>query len=141
MHGWALPRASLNWFGTVVFERVERRFRDRVSIALESHVARLQAASPTIEHHERPEYLDRLAVLRDQVFALDHLFMSLFSVIGFVIRLVIVLVLLATVHPALLLLVVFTVPIGVVALWRPGVLVRRWRSPSRSTTGWPATSS
>ena len=39
----------------------------------------LQASVATIEHHERPEYLDRLAVLRDQVFALDHLFMSLFS--------------------------------------------------------------
>ena len=54
----------------------------RSSVALESHVARLQAAVATIEHHERPEYLDRLSVLRDQVFALDHLFMSLFSTVG-----------------------------------------------------------
>ena len=63
-------------------QRVQRRFRDRVAIALESHVAHLQASVPTIEHHERPEYLDRLAMLRDQVFALDHLFMSLFSTLG-----------------------------------------------------------
>ena len=34
--------------------------------------------SATIEHHERPEYLDRLAVLRNQVFVLDHMYMSLF---------------------------------------------------------------
>lgn len=111
----------LTWFLSVLFERVERRFRDRVSIALESHVARLQAAVPTIEHHERPEYLDRLAVLRDQVFALDHLFMSLFSFAGLLIRLAITLVLLATVSPVLLLLVLFVAPIVAVAVWRPGV--------------------
>ena len=56
--------------------RVQRRFRDRVTIALESHVARLQASVATIAHQERPEYLDRLSVLRDQVFVLDHMYMS-----------------------------------------------------------------
>ncbi len=40
--------------------RVQRRFRDRVTIALEAHVARLQATVATIAHQERPEYLDRL---------------------------------------------------------------------------------
>jgi ATP-binding cassette subfamily B protein len=62
------------WLTTLLSQRVERRFRDRVGIALESHVAELQARVATIEHHERPEYLDRLSILRDQVFALDHLF-------------------------------------------------------------------
>ena len=113
--------ATLTWFLSVLFERIERRFRDRVSIALESHVAKLQASVPTIEHHERPEYLDRLAVLRDQVFALDHLFSSLFSILGWIIRLVITLALLATIHPALLLLAVFAFPTVFVATWRPGV--------------------
>ena len=47
----------------------------------------------TIEHHERPAYLDRLAVLRDQVFALDHLFMSLFSTLGWIFRLALTIVL------------------------------------------------
>ena len=50
-----------------------------MTIALESHVARLQASVATIAHQERPEYLDRLVVLRDQVFVLDHMYMSLFS--------------------------------------------------------------
>ena len=49
---------------SILSERAGRKFRDRVSIALESHVARLQAMVPTVEHHERPEYLDRLAMLR-----------------------------------------------------------------------------
>jgi ATP-binding cassette subfamily B protein len=118
--GLALSAAAL-WFMTVVFERVERRFRDRVSIVLESHVARLQASIATVEHHERPDYLDRLSVLRDQVFALDHLFLSLFSTAGWLIRLAITLVLLAVVHPLLLLLGVFALPTVWVATWRPGV--------------------
>src|SRR5437773_1704207 len=64
------------WFLRTVSTRVQRRFRDKVTIALESHVARLQASIATIAHQERPEYLDRLAMLRDQVFVLDHMYMS-----------------------------------------------------------------
>ncbi len=113
--------ATLLWVLSVVLERTERRFRDRVGIALESHVARLQASVSTVEHQERPEYLDRLSVLRDQVFALDHLFLSLFSMVGWLVRLAVTLVLLATIHPALVLLAVFALPNLVVATWRPGV--------------------
>ena len=104
-----------------MFERVQRRFRDRVSIALESHVARLQASVATIEHHERPEYLDRLAMLRDHVFALDHMFLSLFTTVGWLVRLAVTLVLLMTIDPVLGLLVVFAVPTVVTATWRPAV--------------------
>jgi ABC-type multidrug transport system fused ATPase/permease subunit len=53
---------------------------------LESHVARLQAEVATIAHQERPEYLDRLSVLRDQVFVLDHMHMSLFTTCGWILR-------------------------------------------------------
>ena len=71
--------AAATWFLRVISDRTQRRFRDRLTIALESHVAKLLASTATIEHHERPEYLDRLAVLRNQVFVLDHMYMSLFS--------------------------------------------------------------
>ena len=67
------------WFLRTVSTRVQRRFRDRVTIALETHVARLRASIATIAHQERPEYLDRLSMLRNQVFVLDHMYMSLFS--------------------------------------------------------------
>src|SRR5690606_4196433 len=70
--------AVATWFLSVVSDRTQRRFRDRVTIALESHVARLQASVWTVELHERPEFLDRLAVLRDQVFVLDHMYASIF---------------------------------------------------------------
>ncbi|MGE3689358.1 MAG: ATP-binding cassette domain-containing protein, partial [Acidimicrobiia bacterium] len=107
------------WYVTVLAQRVERRFRDRVGIALEAHVARLQASVATIEHHERADFVDRLSVLRDQVFALDHLFLSLFSTLGWLLRLVFTAALLATIHPLLLFLIVFAIPTVATATWRP----------------------
>ena len=112
---------TATWYLSLLSQRVQRRFRDRVAIALESHVAHLQASVPTIEHHERPEYLDRLAMLRDQVFALDHMFMSLFSTIGWLFRLAITAILLASIHPALILLMLFALPAFWVSTWRPAV--------------------
>src|SRR6185436_11920559 len=101
--------AVATWFLRTVSTRVQRRFRDRVTITLESHVARLQATVATIAHQERPEYLDRLSMLRNQVFVLDHMYMSLFSTMGWLLRLAVTLVLLASIHPALLLLAVAAV--------------------------------
>ncbi|MBW2282698.1 MAG: ABC transporter ATP-binding protein, partial [Deltaproteobacteria bacterium] len=109
------------WFLRVTSDRIQRRFRDRVTIALESHVAGLQASVATIEHHERPEYLDRLAVLRDQVFVLDHMYMSLFTTCGWILRLGVTLALLAWIHPALMLLGLFALPAVGTSSWRPGV--------------------
>jgi ATP-binding cassette subfamily B protein len=113
--------ASATWFLRTVSTRVQRRFRDKVTIALESHVARLQATVATVAHHERPEYLDLLAMLRDQVFVLDHMYMSLFSTCGWILRLVVTLGLLASVHPLLVLLGLFALPAVWTSTWRPAV--------------------
>jgi len=113
--------ASATWFLKVISDRTQRRFRDTVTIALESHVARLQASVATIEHHERPEYLDRLAVLRNQVFVLDHMYMSLFTTCGWILRLGVTLALLISIHPMLALLAVFALPTVLTSTWRPGV--------------------
>jgi ATP-binding cassette subfamily B protein len=113
--------AVATWFLSLVSDRTQRRFRDRVTIALESHVARLQASVATIEHHERPEYLDRLSVLRNQVFVLDHMYMSLFTTGGWVLRLGVTLALLVSIHPALALLALFALPTVLTSTWRPGV--------------------
>src|SRR5437588_729129 len=74
-----------------------------------------------IEHHERPEYLDRLAVLRNQVFVLDHMYWSLFTTCGWVLRLGVTVALLVSIHPALALLALFALPAVLTAAWRPGV--------------------
>ena len=80
--------------------RTIRRLGDRLNIMFQGHVARLQAEVATVEHHERPVYLDRIAVLRTGVFALDHLFASMFTMVGWLVRLAFVSVLLAAIHPA-----------------------------------------
>ncbi|MQA28382.1 MAG: ATP-binding cassette domain-containing protein [Luteitalea sp.] len=109
------------WFLRTISTRVQRRFRDRVTIALESHVALLQGSIATIAHQERPEYLDRLSMLRNQVFVLDHMYMSLFSTLGWILRLAVTMTLLASVHPALTLIAVFAVPTVLTSTWRPEV--------------------
>src|SRR5213083_2175758 len=50
--------AAATWFLRTISTRVQRRFRDKVTIALEAHVAGLLASIATIAHHERPDYLD-----------------------------------------------------------------------------------
>jgi ATP-binding cassette subfamily B protein len=113
--------ATATWFLVTLSTRMQRRFRDKVTIALESHVARLQASIATIAHQERPEFLDRLSVLRDQVFVLDHMYMSLFSTCGWILRLVVVIGLLVSIHPALALLALLALPTVFTSTWRPGV--------------------
>ena len=113
--------AAATWFLRTVSTRVQRRFRDKVTIALESHVARLQATVATIAHQERPEYLDRLSVLRNQVFVLDHMYMSLFSTCGWFLRLGVTVALLMSIHPALVLLAAFALPTVLTSTWRPAV--------------------
>ena len=113
--------AAATWFLRTVSTRVQRRFRDKVTIALESHVAELQASVATIAHHERPDYLDRLSVLRDHVFVLDHMYMSLFSTCGWILRLAVTVALVMSVHPVLVLMVLFALPTVLTSTWRPGV--------------------
>jgi ATP-binding cassette subfamily B protein len=119
--------ATATWFLQTVSVRVQRRFRDKVTIALESHVATLLATIPTIAHQERPEYLDRLAVLRNQVFMLDHMYMSLFTTCAWILRLAITIGLLVSIHPALALLALFAAPTVVTSAWRPDVERRAYQ--------------
>ena len=113
--------ATLTWLLRVITTRQTRRFRDRVTIVLETHVATLQASVSGLELQERQEYLDRLAVLRNQVFVLDHMYVSLLNTIGWIVRVVITIALLISIDPLLVLLVVFAVPTVVSSAWRPAV--------------------
>jgi ATP-binding cassette, subfamily B, bacterial len=112
---------AATWLLSTVSTRIQRRFRDKVTIALESHVARLQAGIATIVHQERPEYLDRLSVLREETYTLDHMYMSVFSTVGWLLRLAITVVLLGAVNPVLITLVLFALPTVATTSWRPAV--------------------
>ena len=113
--------ATLTWLLRVLATRLTRRFRDRVTIALETHVATLQASVSGLELQERQDYLDRLAVLRNQVFVLDHMYVSVLNTIGWTVRVIITIALLTSIDPLLVLLVVFAVPTVMSSAWRPAV--------------------
>jgi len=60
-------------------------------------------------------------MLRDQVFVLDHMYMSLFSTCGWILRLGVTVALLASIHPLLVMLALFAVPAVWTSTWRPAV--------------------
>jgi ATP-binding cassette subfamily B protein len=108
------------WLLATIGGRLEARFRDRATVVLEAHVTQLHGQVPGIEHHERPEYLDRLQLLRDHAFLLNHFYRAFMNTAGSIARLAFTLVLLASVSPALILLTAFAVPTVLVSTWRAG---------------------
>ena len=73
-------------------------------------VMRLSSTTPGIEHHERPEYANRIALLRGQSQLLTNFVNTFGSSAALVVRIAVTVVLLASVHPALLALPVLAVP-------------------------------
>jgi ATP-binding cassette subfamily B protein len=112
---------AAGWLLRIVGNRIEFLFRERATIAIEAHVVHLQGSVASIEHHERPEYLDRLQILKDHVFLLNHLYPALMSSVGAVARVAITIGLLMSVHPALIALVIFAVPTVAASSWRAGI--------------------
>src|SRR5438876_4355333 len=60
-------------------------------------------------------------MLRNQVFVLDHMYMSLFSTCGWILRLGVTVAFLMSIHPALVLLAAFAIPTVLTSTWRPAV--------------------
>jgi len=110
------------WLLRLASSRVTRRFRMKVGVALETYVAELQSSVDTIEHQERPEYLDRLAVLRESVYQLDHMLLALIDTISALACLTLTVLVLMTVSPWMVLLILFAVPTVVVSSWRSGAV-------------------
>jgi ATP-binding cassette subfamily B protein len=111
---------ALGWLLRTVSARVDMVMRLRTTVAIESHVAQLQAGVVNLELSERPEYLDRLQLLRDQVFLLDHLYGALMGTVGLVVMLAVTIGLLVSIHPALAALAVFAIPAAASGSWRAG---------------------
>jgi ATP-binding cassette subfamily B protein len=119
--GGLAAAAALGWLMRTVGYRVQLRFRDLATIELEAHVARLQATVASVEHHERPAYLDRLQLLREQVFLLNHIYQALSGQVSSIARVLITVVLLMSLHPALVFLALFAVPSLFISSWRAAV--------------------
>jgi ATP-binding cassette, subfamily B, bacterial len=102
--------AAGTWLLRLASDRANMLLSERAAVPLEAHVARLQSQITTIEHQERPDYLDTLEVLRDHGAALGQLYRAVFSVAGAVVRLLLTVGLLMSVRPWLGFLAVFAVP-------------------------------
>jgi len=113
--------AAAGWLLRTIGGRIENRFRDKATIEIEAHVARLQGTIASLEHHEHPALLDRLQLLREQVFLLNHVYASFMGTIGSIGRLVITIALLMSVHPALVIPFSLALPTVFVAPWRAKV--------------------
>ena len=81
--------------------------RERTGIGLEERLARLSLGVPGLEHHERPDYQDTLALLREERGRLGDSFYAIISGMQLVVRFGATVVLLITVHFSLVLLPVF----------------------------------
>ncbi|MGC4938593.1 ABC transporter ATP-binding protein [Kribbella sp. DT2] len=109
----------VGWILKLVSGRVTKRFQGRMSAVFETRIALLQSQIPTLEHHERSSVLDRLAVLRNETYVLDHMYSTVLQAVMWLSRIISVLILLTAVSPLSLILLVALVPIAVVSIVRP----------------------
>jgi len=94
--------ATATWFLRTVSTRIQRRFRDKSPSPWSRTWPRCR---PACDHHPpgAPDYSTACRCC-GQVFVLDHMYMSLFSTCGWILRLAVTIGLLMAIHPALALL-------------------------------------
>jgi len=83
---------------------VRVRLRENTQVYLDAHLMALTAGIPGMEHHERPDYLDNVERVRSERWALANPFNPISWSIASIVQVASVCVLLASVHPLLLLL-------------------------------------
>ncbi len=86
---------------------------ERAGLAVDQRLIALMAEIPGLEHHERPEYLDELDVLREERGRLAWMTNATAGLVRVVVQLAASAALLARLHPVLLLLPLA----GVVSFW------------------------
>ena len=101
-----------NWNGFTL----RTGLQERVGILVDRRLIELSSNAPGVEHHERPDYLDEMELLRTQRQALSMGFGALVMNLGLVVRMAAVVGLLGSVHPILMLLPLFGVPSMVIGV-------------------------
>lgn len=86
---------------------------DQIEVDVNDDILRTATSIPTLAHLERPDYLDRVALLRTSVRDLSSGGWAIASVIGAVVSVVFSVILLMQIHPLLGLLA----PVALVPLW------------------------
>lgn len=92
----------------VVFDwarfHASQSLQERTNLYLDAQMARMSLELPGLEHHERPSYQDRMALLREQRIFLSQSLMSTLLGLNLTVRAAVVIGLLVSVHPLLALL-------------------------------------
>src|SRR4051812_26956052 len=83
---------------------------EKTGMALDQRMVSAAARVPGLEHYERPEYLDRLSILRQEREHLARTVASLVQTLTIVVQAMVTAVLLASVSPLLLALPLFGIP-------------------------------
>jgi ATP-binding cassette, subfamily B, bacterial len=105
------------YFGCrVLSSAVQSAMEDRVEGSLNRELLAITTGIPGLEHHERPDVADRLAVIREESRYLKYGATTLASAIAVAVGSITVLALLVVVHPLFILLPL----LGVVRVWCAG---------------------
>ena len=104
--------ASLAVVGVAALARVRwtTMLRERTAFLVDERLGRTALALPTLEHYERPDYADRLALLRARHANLSEVVEAVVGNLQLVVMLAGTAVLLARIHVALVVLPLFALP-------------------------------
>ncbi|HSU12933.1 ABC transporter ATP-binding protein [Longimicrobium sp.] len=109
--GAGIAATRVLWFAGLWYGSMLRiRLTEEVGLAIDREVTTLVSALPGLEHHERPDYQDRLELLRQNQGVLGRSLNTLIRAANFTVGGVATVVALALVSPWLLLLIPFALP-------------------------------
>lgn len=101
---------------------VRMRLRENTQLYVDALLMDLTSGIPGLEHHERPEYLDNVEVVRAERWALVNPFNPISWSVASMFQVAIAFVMLGSVHPLLALLPVASVPVMLgYGAWRRAV--------------------
>ncbi|MEY2472864.1 MAG: ATP-binding cassette, subfamily bacterial [Actinomycetota bacterium] len=124
--GLLAATVAINLAGAWLSFSVRVGMTERASLVLDSDLALLAASAEGIEHFERPEYLDRIELLRQEHQNLASMPDSAAWTIALLLRLIATVAALASITPALALLPVFALPSLVTGARTQRRSVRTW---------------
>jgi ABC-type multidrug transport system fused ATPase/permease subunit len=105
--------AGLGLMARATVTRMLFPLKENTALYLDRRIISLVGGIPTVEHHERPGYLDRLEVLRDEMDVLGFAGIHTAGAVALIVQATLTGALLASVNPLLLAVPLFAVP----SLW------------------------
>ena len=106
--------AVQSWGAAIQFP-LQMQVRERTTHFIDEQLVRLAATTPTLEHFERPDYADRIEMLRQQREALASAPSAVIWMANGLVQLATTLLVLGRLDPALLLLPLCGIPSAVIA--------------------------